>query len=274
MCAMELSNITKNMLARMFSEGKRFDGRKLDEFRDFEIETGVSNKAEGSARIRLGKTEVVVGVKLAPGTPYPDSLDKGNLVVSGDLLPLASPRFEHGPPDFNAIELPRLIDRAVRGAEMIDLKKLCIKEGEKVWNVFIDIYPINDDGNLIDASTLATIVALHDAVMPGLDDGGNVDYKHRTKNKLPLEKDILPISFTFYKIGDSLILDPTREEEESSEAKISWGMSKLKGEHVLNSCQKGFEIPLTSEEIQGMMKILPKKYDEVLKPLKKYLGKA
>ena len=107
MSSMNTSSLTQEMLVKMFAVGKRFDGRKLLEHRDFTVEYNVSNKAEGSARVRMGKTEVVVGIKLEVGTPYPDSLDKGNIMVSGDLLPLASPRFESGPPKFNAIEIGR-----------------------------------------------------------------------------------------------------------------------------------------------------------------------
>src|SRR3989344_3883878 len=100
MSTMETSNITIEMFEKMFEQGKRFDGRGLVDYREITVEHNISNKAEGSARVRIGKTEVLAGVKLAPGTPYPDSLDKGNLIVSGDLLPLASPRFESGPPGF------------------------------------------------------------------------------------------------------------------------------------------------------------------------------
>jgi len=90
----------------------------------------------------MGKTEVIAGVKMQIGEPYADSPDKGNLMVSGDLLPLASPRYEQGPPKFPAIELPRLVDRAIRASEIIDFTKLVVEKGEKVWTVIIDIYPI------------------------------------------------------------------------------------------------------------------------------------
>ena len=81
--------------------------------------------------------------------PYPDSQDKGNLMVTAEFLPLSSPRIELGPPQFDSIELARVIDRGIRESKFIELEKLCIKEGEKVWTVFIDIYSINDDGNLL-----------------------------------------------------------------------------------------------------------------------------
>lgn len=271
MSSMETSNLTKDMLRRMFAEGKRFDGRKLMDLRDFSVEYDVSNKAEGSARVKMGKTEVVVGVKLQTGTPYSDSPDKGNLMVSGDLLPLASPRFESGPPKFDAIELPRLMDRMIRESGMIDLKKLVITEGENVWTVIVDIYPINDDGGLIDAASIACLAALHNTKMPGLTDKGQQDYDNITKESLPVSKETLPVSFTFFKLGDKLLINPTREEEEACDTKVTIGISKWNGKYMINSCQKGWETTFRQAELEEMAKILPDKYEEVMKKLKSYM---
>tara|TARA_Y100000034_G_scaffold128368_1_gene182782 strand:+ start:560 stop:1375 length:816 start_codon:yes stop_codon:yes gene_type:complete len=270
MSSMNTSNLTKEMLTKMFADGKRFDGRKLTDMRDFEVEYDISFKAEGSARVKMGKTEVIVGVKMQLGEPYPDSPDKGNLMVSADLLPLASPRYESGPPKFPAIELPRLMDRMIRESGMIDLKKLCIKEGEQVWTVILDIYPINDDGAILDAASIAVVAALHNAVIPGIKDD-RPDYENRTKDKLPLSDETMPISFTFYKLGETLLLNPTREEEEACDSKITWGISKWNKQYMLNSCQKGNETVFTRKEIEEMVKILPKKYDETFKKLEKFL---
>ena len=271
MSSMTTSNLTIETLKKMFSEQKRFDGRKLLELRDISLTLDISNKAEGSAGVKIGKTEVLVGVKLALGTPYNDSPDKGNLTVSGDLLPLASPRFEMGPPGFAAIELPRLVDRAIRESHMIELDKLVVKEGEKVWTVFIDIYPINDDGNLIDASTIGAVIALKNAMIPELDKDGKIDYDKKPTKKLPLAKGIAPISFSYFKLGDSIILDPTREEEEACEARITFGLSSWKDQYMINSCQKNGNTPFIKEEIGKMMDVLPKKFEELNEKLKKFL---
>ena len=272
MSAMDSSNLMQDTLSRMFAAGKRFDGRKLLEQRDFTVEYNISNKAEGSARVHMGKTDVVVGIKLEIGEPYPDSLDKGNLMVSGDLLPLASPRFESGPPKFPAIELPRLIDRMVRESNVIDLKKLVVVEGEKVWTVIIDIYPLNDDGALVDAASIATIAALMQTYVPNLDENGRIDHESKSTKKLPIAEGTIPLTFSFYKLGDSLIIDPTREEEEACESKVMWGLSNWKGkEHMIHSCQKGMETPMTRGDIEIMMQNLPKLYDDTLKKLKKFL---
>ncbi len=271
MSSMITSNLTIETLRKMFSEGKRFDGRKLLEHRDLEIKLDISNKAEGSAQVKLGKTDVMVGVKLGLGEPYPDSPDKGNLTVSGDFLPLASPRFEMGPPGFPAIELPRLVDRAVRESGMIELKKLVIKEGEKVWTVYIDVYPINDDGNLIDAATLGALVALKNTMLPELDKDGKIDYEKKATKKLPVAKEIAPISFTFFKLGDSILMDPTREEEEACETRVTFGISNWDDQYMINSCQKKGAVPFTQAEIDSIMDILVKKFEEFNEKLKKFL---
>ena len=271
MSSMDASNLTIETLKKMFEAGKRFDGRGLLDFRDMKVELDISNKAEGSARVKLGKTEVIVGVKLQTGEPYPDSLDKGNLMVSGDMLPMASPRFQAGPPDFFTAEPARLVDRAIRESKVIDLKQLVIKAGEKVWTVIIDVYPINDDGNFIDAATLGAIVALKNTLLPGIDKDGKIDYDKKTKDPLPLIKDVTPLSFTFYKLGNAILLDPTREEAETCEVRITFGISKVGKQYFINSCQKSGTKTFTQEEMEKMMKILPEKFDEVSEKLKKFL---
>lgn len=273
MSSMEISRLTYEKLRDMFQAGIRFDGRKIDQYRDLEVSLSVSNKAEGSARVKLGKSEVVVGIKLEVGAPYPDSLDKGNLMVSGDLLPIASPRYEQGPPGFDAIELPRLVDRAIRESGMIDLKKLVIVEGEKVWTVIIDVYPINDDGNILDAATLAAIVALKHTFIPGLTEKNLADYKHLTKTPLPLSSEISPLSISFFKLGDSILIDPTREEQEACDVRITFGVSKTKGGYYINSCQKSGELSFTSKELISMANKLPELYDILNDKLKNCLKK-
>ncbi len=266
---MEISNVTREYLEKLFSQDKRFDGRSLLDFRDLELSYNVSNKSEGSARVVLGKTEVIVGVKLAPGEPYPDSPEEGNLICSGELLPLASPKFESGPPGFKAIELGRLVDRAIRESGMIDFSKLSIDK-EKVWTIYIDIYPINDDGNLIDASTIGAVAALKNAKMPAIDKEGKVDYEIK-KGSLPLSKETFPLSLSFYKLGNSILLDPTREEEEACNARITLGISKWNKNLMINSCQKAGESTFSQEDTSKIASLIPKKFEELNEKLKKFL---
>jgi len=259
----ETPNITGDRIRKYLSEGKRFDGRKPEEFREVIIETGVSKNAEGSARVKLGNTEVIVGVKMNVGQPYPDSPKSGNLMVTSELLPLSSPRFENGPPKFPAIELGRVIDRGIRESKFIDFDKLCIEKGEKVWTVFIDIYSINDDGNLLDAAGLGALAALKNAKIPKYDTKeGTVLFGEWTNDKLPLAKEI-PLSLTAYKIGDKLIVDPTREEEDFSETRVTIGSSN----GVISSMQKGDSKELDVEEFKSILDLIEKVERDLIKKI-------
>jgi len=258
-------NITRERIQQYLEEGKRFDGRKFDEFREVSIETGVSKNAEGSARVKIGKTEVLVGIKMNVGTPYPDSPNKGNMMITAELLPLSSPRFENGPPKFPAIEVARVIDRGIRECGFIEFDKLCIKEGEKVWTVFIDIYSINDDGNLLDAAGIGAVAALRDAKIPKYDEEKEmVLFGELTDVKLPVKKDF-PISITFHKVGKNIIVDPTREEEDVSETRVTIGSSK----GIISSMQKGDAVALEVEEFEKVLDMLDKTWKEIFKKIEK-----
>ena len=116
-----VETIRKAQLAQLLADGKRMDERRLDQTRELKIETGLIQKANGSARVTLGNTQVIAGVKIATGIPFPDTPDKGILMVNAEILPMASPYAEPGPPSEEAIELARVVDRGVRESQMVDL---------------------------------------------------------------------------------------------------------------------------------------------------------
>ncbi len=259
------SDLTAERIREYLKEGKRFDGRKLDEFREIVVETGVSKNAEGSARVKLGKTEVVVGVKMDVSEPYADSKDEGNLMVTAEFLPLSSPRLDLGPQPFESLELARVIDRGIRESHYIDLKKLCIEEGKKVWTVMIDIYTINDDGNLLDAAGLGAVAALKDARIPGYnEETGKTKFGEWTDKKVALTKEV-PISLTVHKIGDSFVVDPTKEEEDISETRVT--ICSYNG--IVHSMQKGNSKELSTEEFNKVLDLIEKTEREIIKQVEK-----
>ena len=198
--------------------GVRRDGRKLDEFRPIHIERGISSTAHGSARIRVGDVVVVAGTKLEVGKPYADTPDQGSLVVNAELLPLSNPSYEAGPPSNESIELARVVDRTIREAKTIDLKALSIVPAESMWVVGVDIAPINANGNLLDISALVAMAAITDARLPELVNGVP-QYEKLTTKRLPLAN--VPILVTVYKIGNQFLVDPTEEEEQYCDARLS-----------------------------------------------------
>ncbi|MEM3074745.1 MAG: exosome complex protein Rrp42 [Candidatus Pacearchaeota archaeon] len=266
----EESSLTNKRISDYLSHGKRFDHRKADEYRNIEISLNLSKKAEGGAKVKIGKTEVWVGVKMSVGEPYPDSLNKGNLAVSAELTPLSHRKYEYGPPRFSAIEIGRLVDRGIRESKFIDLKKLCIKEGEKVWNVFIDIYSINDDGNLLDASFIGTLAALKSAKIPIYDEKKDIiNYEKPPKENLPITNNI-PLNFSIYKIGEQIILDPTLEEESASDGRLVFAAVPSSGK-TFNICsmQKSESMDLTIEKLLSMIEFVENIYEKFFKEITK-----
>lgn len=248
----------KQHMNDFFKKGLRFDGRKFDEYRKITIETGVSKSAEGSARVKIGETDVMVGVKFELGKPYPDSPDEGTIMVGAELLPMSNPEFEPGPPSIQAVELARVVDRGIRESKVLDFKKLCIKEGEQCWVVLIDVMTINVDGNLFDAAALGSIIALREARIPKLE-GEIVNYKELTKEKLPLSKKD-PVSVTVCKIGNTYIVDPTIEEEKVVDARLT---AATTNEGKICAMQKGGVAPLTLDDIDAMVELASKKCNEL-----------
>jgi exosome complex component RRP42 len=196
------------------ASGKRLDGRGPDEYRATSVELGFVTTADGSALARIGDTVVVGGIKLEPGKPFPDTPNAGVLTTNAELVPLSSPTFEPGPPQPGAIEVSRVVDRAIRAAETIDLTRLCVTPGEKTWVCYVDLHVIDHGGNLIDTASLAALGALAHATVPAKRFGiAEADY--------PLEVLHYPTECTFVRLGDAVVVDPTFAEERAAQGRIT-----------------------------------------------------
>jgi exosome complex component RRP42 len=227
--------------------GIRRDGRKLDEFRPITIERGQSSTAHGSAKLTCGDVIIFAGAKIEMGKPYPDTPDEGSLMVNAELLPIANPHYEAGPPSNESIELARVIDRTIRESKAVDLSKLSIVSGESMWIVAVDIAPLNANGSLLDIGALAALAAIRDAKMPELVDGVP-QYEKLTSKGLPLQR--VPVLVTVFKMGKHLLVDPTEEEEQYCEARLS--IATLEDGRIC-AMQKGGSGPLTLEDIDTMV---------------------
>ena len=217
---MILDQLRRDKILDLLKQGRRVDGRSLDEQRPLIIETGVIPKANGSARVKLGNTEVITGVKIQPDKPFPDLGDKGILICTAEILPLADPHVEPGPPNEEVIELARVVDRGIRETEMIDLHQLVLIENKSVIGLFIDSSVIDADGNLFDACSYASVAGILSCTVP----------KYEIKDEAPVLVEgvtskppikTIPVSVTMARIGDYIIVDPTKEEEACMDARIT-----------------------------------------------------
>jgi len=214
-----VETIRRAQLAQLLAEGKRIDERALDQTRPLTIETGLIQKANGSAKVTLGNTQVIAGVKIATGTPFPDTPDKGLLVVNAEILPLSSPYAEPGPPSEDAIELARVVDRGIRESEMVDLTKLCLIPGKNVVTIFVDCNVMNVDGNLFDATSYAVVSALRTSKMKKY--VVKDEKVESTEEWVPVPVERTPVSVTLARLGDKMIVDPVTEEEASMDMRIT-----------------------------------------------------
>ncbi len=200
-------------ILKLLKRGERADNRGLLDYRPLGIILSPIEKAEGSALVKLGKTQVLVGVKLDLGSPFEDRPNEGVLQVHAEFVPLASPSFEPGPPDENAVELARVIDRSIREPKVIKLDELVLEPGRLVWVIYNDIYLIDHAGNAIDASMIASMLALASAKLPSLvktEEGYRINRGLRERS-LPVSSLVATVTMAI--IEDAILVDPSMEEE-------------------------------------------------------------
>jgi exosome complex component RRP42 len=240
-----VEHLRRQQMWDVISKGKRLDGRALDEMRPLETELDIIKKANGSAKVKLGDSEVVAGIKVETGEPFEGLENKGALIMSAEVLPTASPYIEPGPPDEETIELARVVDRGIRESEMLDLDRLVLVPGKIVYTIFVDCSIINTDGNLLDATSYAVVSALLSCKLPifEIEDGKVVDTGKIQDPPLTT----IPVSITQVRIGDTIILDPTAEEEACMNARITI-TTNSNGDYA--AIQKGFTGGFTREQIK------------------------
>jgi len=250
--------LKRKKIQEAVTSGKRMDGRELEDYREIVVKSNVIEKAEGSAEVFLGDTRVMVGIKIKCGAPFEDTPNDGVIICNAEFVPIASPNFEPGPPREESIELARVVDRGLRSAEVVDFSKLAIIPGKHVYVINVDIYILNHAGNLIDAAAIAALAALRGTMKPVYEvkDGEVL----LTDKKKPLKAEKMPVAVTLVKIGDSLILDPSADEEEVMDARLTVTIDE---DGNVCTIQKSGTYGLTLEEIGKAINIAVEKATEI-----------
>jgi exosome complex component RRP42 len=163
---------------------------------------------------------VVAGVKIQPDKPFPDLGDRGIFICTAEILPLADPEVEPGPPGEDVIELARVVDRGIRESSMVDLTTLVLQKDKSVIGIFVDNSVTDYDGNLFDACSYASVASLLSCKIP----------KWELKNDVPTLTEgefsdppitTIPVSVTMGKIGDHIIVDPNADEWDCMDARMT-----------------------------------------------------
>lgn len=64
------------------------------------------------------------------------------------------------------IEISRFIDKVLKSSRATDRESLCIVQGKLVWNVTVELFLLNEDGNLMDACFISAVLALMNTRLP------------------------------------------------------------------------------------------------------------
>ena len=254
-----IDQLKRKQIAALLEQDKRVDGRGIEEQRKLVLETGVIPKANGSARVLLGNTHVVAGVKIQPDRPFPDTGDRGVFICTAEILPIAHHTAEPGPPNETVIELARVVDRGIRESGTVDMSKLVIKKDVSVVGVFADNSVVDHDGNLFDACSYASTCAILSSNMPKwemVDDRPKII--EGAEGPTPVQT--IPVSVTMARIKDHILVDPNGDEWESMDARVT--ITTNSDENIC-AMQKGGSAGFTQKQLEDCAELSIKKGAQV-----------
>ncbi|KAL1496529.1 hypothetical protein AB1Y20_016482 [Prymnesium parvum] len=147
--------------------GVRPDGRRPLEARVPRVQRGVLSSAHGSARVGVGKTLVLAGVRAELTAPRQTEPSRGRVLVALETTNISGPSSASAllrSADEHAAVV-ELLQRTASGG-LVELDRLCAVKGSAVWTLYCDVYVLEHDGNITDAAMLAMCAALGDVQLP------------------------------------------------------------------------------------------------------------
>ncbi|NXP78551.1 EXOS9 protein, partial [Ramphastos sulfuratus] len=269
MKATPLSNCERRFLLRAIEERKRLDGRQCYDYRNVRISFGVDY---GCCIVELGKTRVLAQVSCELVPPKANRPTEGILFFNLELSPMAAPGFEPGRQTELLVRVNRLIERCLRNSKCIDTESLCVVAGEKVWQIRLDLHLLNHDGNIVDAASIAGIVALCHFRRPDVSVQGEevTVYTPEERDPVPLSIHHMPIcvSFAFFHQGTYLLVDPSEREERVMDGVLVIAMNK---HQEICTIQSSGGIMLVKDQVLRCSKITAVKVAEMTELIQKAL---
>ncbi|KAM6441224.1 exosome complex component RRP45 isoform 2-T3 [Liasis olivaceus] len=185
---------------------------------------------------------------------------------------MASPAFEPGRQSELLVKLNRLLERCLRNSKCVDTESLCVVAGEKVWQIRVDLHVLNHNGNIIDAASIAAIVALCHFRRPDVSVQGEevTLYTPEERDPVPLSIHHMPIcvSFAFFQQGTYLLVDPSEQEERVMDGLLVIAMNKHR---EICTIQSSGGIMLLKEQVLRCSKITGVKVAEITELIQKAL---
>lgn len=199
-------------------EGVRLDGRGVEEFRKVEIEFGTSL---GHVEVRMGKTKVVVRISAEVTKPYEDRPYEGIFLITTDISSMASAEFENNRQSDEEMMVSRLVEKAIRRSNALDLESLCINAGKTCWMIRADVHYLDYDGGLVDGTCIGVIAGLLHFRRNDTSIDGDRTIVHSIDERPPVPLSVLHVpicvTFSFFKKQDNddamILVDSTGGEE-------------------------------------------------------------
>jgi exosome complex component RRP41 len=177
----------------LIKDGKRVDGRALDELRPIKIEAGILKRSDGSAYIEWGKNKILVAVH-GPREAHPRHLQdpmKALVQCRYNMAPFSVTERKKPGPDRRSVEISKIISEVFENVIFTE------QFPRTTIEVFIEVLQA-DAGTRCSGITAAS-VALADAGIP--------------------LRDLIP-ACAVGKVDGQLIIDLCKEEDNSGEADV------------------------------------------------------
>jgi exosome complex component RRP41 len=171
--------------------GKRLDGRKLDELRPVKMEVGVLSKADGSAYLEWGQNKVLAGV-FGPREALPKHTQdpyKSFVNYTYRMATFSVPDRKNPRPGRREVEISKVSAEALESAILL----------EKFPNTSIDVYV-----EILDSNAGTRVAALTAASLALADAG------------IPMRDLVCAVGVG--KAGGEIILDLNKDEEDAPDA--------------------------------------------------------
>lgn len=143
-----ISDAEKTFILHGVEDDLRCDGRTRCDYRPMEIETGIVTHANGSCRLRLANTDVLVAVKAEIDIPPLENPDEGKIVFFVDCSANAAPEFEGRGGEELAMEFANTLEVAYRSRQAFNLRDLCILPQQRCWKLFVDVLVSDRTANI------------------------------------------------------------------------------------------------------------------------------
>lgn len=216
-----------NFVLKALAENTRLDRRQVYDVRTMNVEFF---KIRGGCIASLGETKVSAQCSAELVKPKDTRPNEGLLKINLELSPMAAQHFEPGKQSDYGVELNRLLERNVKQSQCLDLESLCIRAGEKVWQIRVDLNALNHDGNILDCANFALICALSHYRIPEVSVTGDQIKIFTEEERIPIPLSILHIplttTFAFFDQGKYLLVDPSELEERCMDGKLVIGMNR------------------------------------------------